>query len=280
MNLTRRTFLSWIPAGLCAATFGKFRIQDKPRTEQPSQAGQPVQSPQPAALPGLAADLAIENAASLMKRDDPQSVRAVVEAIFKFRHSYQVPEVIASVVKQRLINAQIAYLDGRTAGTAEGNVVDALNRLTVEFALPAYGAVSLLQVQLTRVRCGTTMPVFMRSNTGLDIKLGEPNPPMSPLQTIETIATLIDEKLLAPDFQVPPAEWDRDVYPRLAEQQRVAEEVRRRIAAGEVQSQMKARMTLVSTSDDLRHAIQRRISSMPVADGLKQFNQTLTQLGI
>ena len=67
-----------------------------------------------------------------MKADDPKSVRAVADAIFKIPRPYPMPEVMADVAKQRLIDAQIAYLNEKTTGTLEGSVVDALNTISRE----------------------------------------------------------------------------------------------------------------------------------------------------
>lgn len=150
-----------------------------------------------------------------MKPGDVDSIRAVVEAIFNVPRFYQVPKIMAGAAKQRLIDAQVAYLNGRTAGTQEASVVDALNTLATKLELLDSGMVSLLQVQFVRASLSSLAPVFMRSDSGPEIKLGEPNPPMSPLQTIATAAGLIDRKMGMPDYQVPPAEWDSNVYPRL-----------------------------------------------------------------
>ena len=280
MTLPRRSFLTWL-TGLFAALFTKARAQTQPPSAQPAQAGQPSQLAQNPPFSSLGPYQAIEDAASSMKPGDVQSIRAVVEAIFNVPRFYQVPEIMAAVAKQRLIDAQVAYLKGKTPGTQEASVVDALNTLATKLELPESGMVSPLQVQLVRASFGSLMPVFMHSDSGPEIKLGEPNPPMSPLQTIVTAAGLIDRKIIMPDYQAPPAEWDRDVYPRLAEQERALQEYRRRIAAGETRPQVKARLTLRSIGpDNLQMVVRRRISSMSVADGLKQFNQTFTQLGL
>jgi hypothetical protein len=277
MNLPRRSFLTWL-TGLFAAVFTRARARTQPPSAQPPQAGPPSQRVQSPPLPRIGPYQSIEDAASLMKPEDVQSIRAVVETIFNVPHFYRVPEIMAAVAKQRLIDAQVAYLKGKTAGTQEASVVDALNTLATKLELPDSAMVSLLQVQLLRVSLSSPMPVFMRSDSGPEIKLGEPNPPMSPLQTIVTAAGLIDQKLANPDYQGSPAEWDRDVYPRLAEQQQALQDYRRRIAAGEIQPQERGQLKfgLTGSSNNLLGIVLRRVSSMSVADGLKQFNQTFT----
>ena len=138
-----------------------------------------------------------------------------------------------------------------------------LIRLAAKFEMPDYAMVSLLQVQLIHMNLTSFMPVLMHPEVGPEIKAGEPNPPMSPLQTILVTAGLIDQKLLMQDYQVPPAEWDRDVYPRLLKAELSRQELRRRIAAGEVQPQMKARLS--GFSSDLPSILRRHIASMSVA---------------
>ena len=58
----------------------------------------------------------------MVKPGDLDSIRGVVEAIFKFPRMYRMPDIMAAVVKQRLIDAQAAYFDGKTAGIVDGAV--------------------------------------------------------------------------------------------------------------------------------------------------------------
>src|ERR1700719_4718689 len=72
---------------------------------------------------------------------------------------------------------------------------------------------SLLQVQFIRGRLASTMPMLFKP-VKPDLKVGEPNVPMSPLEAIFVISVLIDQKIQNGEFQLSPAEWDRDVYTR------------------------------------------------------------------
>src|SRR5207248_118230 len=150
---------------------------------------------------------AIEDAASAMKPGDKDSVRAVVDAVGNFPSLYRrMPDAMAAVVKQRVIDAQMAYLDGKTPGIVDGAVVDAINGLATAFETPDDGRVSLLQVQFFRSGLALGMPRFLHSAP--DTKADEPNPPMSPLQALFVMGLLIDQKLGNPDYQTAPAEWD------------------------------------------------------------------------
>jgi hypothetical protein len=115
-----------------------------------------------------------------------------------------------------------------------------------------------------------------------DTKLGEADPPMSPLQAIWLMSLLIDQKLDNPDYQAIPTDWDRDYYPKLLEQARAQDELRRRIAAGEGKVQTKYGRLVAGPprSPELRFLLARRVREMSVADGLKLFNETFARLGI
>jgi len=55
-----------------------------------------------------------------------------------------------AVVKQRLIDAQMAYIDGKAPGIVDGAIADAINSLATTFDAPDYGRVSLRQVRFFR----------------------------------------------------------------------------------------------------------------------------------
>lgn len=271
--VSRGTFLGRVAAGgLCSAIFGKAQDQ------QP----QPEESlPNPAMLflPGPNKDLL--GTAMAMTPGNMDSIRAVVEAMFKTPR-YRMPEVMAAVLKQRFIDAQAAYFDGKNPGVTDGAVVDAINSLATAFETPDYGRVSLLQVQYVRGRLTSqVMPTLFRPMKP-DLIVGEANAPMSPLEAFYLMAILIEQKIENEAYQVPPAEWDRDVYPRAIEQDRAMKELQRRIASGEVQTkyELQGRVTIGHSDGTLLFLLQRRISAMSVADGLKLFNETFARLGI
>ena len=218
-----------------------------------------------------------------MKAGDPDSVRAVVEAMFEVPGMYRMPDMMAAVVKQRIIDAQTAYLGGKATGVTDGAVVDAINMLVTTFQTPEYGMVSLLEVQFVRGRLASTMPMLFRP-VNPDLKIGEPNVPMSPVQALFVMSVLIDQKIQNGGFQLSPTEWDRDVYPRAMEQERSRQELKRRIESGEVQVQprfeLRGSLGISRARLDLLRILQQRILAMSVADGLKLFNETFARLGI
>jgi hypothetical protein len=273
--ISRREFFDWIVGGLCVAIYGKA-----PAQEQPQPRGQSVQNPGMLVVPGPSRNVA--DAAAAMTPGDKDSIRAVVEANFGPPlvlgvRRFQTPEeIMAAVVMQRLIDAQVAYFNGKNLGVTDEAVVDALNALASAFETPEYGRLSLLQVEFVRSRLADNIaPALFKEQVNPDIEV-----PMSPLGAIYVMAVLIQQKIDNAAYQVPPAEWDRDVYPRAIEQDRAMKELRRRIASGEVQ--VKAQLVGGRAVSDgaLRSQLQRRIEAMSVMDGLKLFNETFARLGI
>lgn len=282
MKFPRRTFVrsifrsAW--GAFFAAIFGKSWAQDQP--PQPGPPPRPNLASRSVPIESLRATPydPIEKAVAAMKASDSDSVRAVVEAVFNFPHVFPLPEIMAGALKQRLLDAEIAYLAGRTPGIEEGSVVEALNALATAFETPDYARVSLLQVQLVRSNLAFFMPIFMHAAPAAEV--GEGNPPMSPLQSMMVISSLISRKLFMADYQLSPAEWDRDAYPRLLEEERARQEFWRRIAAGEAGARFQVTGQLSALQADLMNLLRRRILAMSVADGLKLFNETFARLGI
>ena len=212
MDVPRRTLLCLIAAYITAGVT-RIHCQDQPSTNQKPASDSPSAKGAPYPRPYQA----IENAASATQKvGDAKTVRELVERLFADPSIYRMPEVMAAVVKQRLIDAQIAYLDRKASGVIEGAVVDAMNALATTFDAPDYAMVSTLQLRFLRNRMASGMPVFMGSVP--EAKADEPNSPMSPLQAMFLMSVLINQQRLNPDDQVPPVEWDRDFYPRLLEQ--------------------------------------------------------------
>ena len=275
VDFSRRAILGRITACFAAAVVG-IHAQDQP----PQTKDLPAQSVSPQ-RPGLSRAgpyQAIEDAAAAMRPGDSGSMRSVVEAIFNFPRIYAVPDMMAAVVKQRVIDAQNGYWAGENAGIVDGAMVDAINTLATSFDMSDYARVSLLQVQFFRGRMASVMPIFM--HTAPETVLDAPNPPMSPFQALFLLPLLVDQKLINPDYQAPPDEWDRDFYPRLLEQARTYRELQRRIAAGEVKPEFRATLRVSTAKADLQVKLRQHIAQMSVSDGLKLFNETFARLGI
>ncbi len=102
----------------------------------------------------------IENKAALVNPDDPDSVRALVDEVFNLRLSFpRVPAPIESVVKERLVRAEILYRKGEKPGLQEEDVVNTLNSVVDGLGGPPYLKTTLSQVRVLRMRLSLGQPL-------------------------------------------------------------------------------------------------------------------------
>ena len=143
---------------------------------------------------------------------------------------------------------------------------------------PASGSVHTRQISHRRCPCYSSL-----SNRTL--RSASPTCQCRLLQAIFVMSVLIDQKIQNGAFQLPPAEWDRDVYPRAMEQERARQELQRRIAAGEVQVQATFKFEFdgwcssLTPDATLLRLLQQRVLAMSVADGLKLLQRDVCALG-
>jgi hypothetical protein len=103
-----------------------------------------------------------------------------------------------------------------------------LNVLAARLDAPDYAYTSQRQVRLVRMKKASSLggPKFMGIER-VDESVGSA---MSPLQAAAVITSLITFKLVLPEFQVPPAEWDETSYERMVRELQLQEEAMRRLA--------------------------------------------------
>src|SRR6267154_5552146 len=81
----------------------------------------------------------LEQRASLARPDDANSISALVDEVFKFPRAFpRMPDFMESAVKDRVVQAEMSYRRGVTAGVHEEAVVKALNDLAGKFNVPDY----------------------------------------------------------------------------------------------------------------------------------------------
>jgi len=222
----------------------------------------------------------IENQAALVNTNDQQSVRALANEVFNFPRAFpRLPDAIANIVKDRLVRAETKYLRGEGPGVQEREVALLLNDLASRFGAPAYAQTSPQQVRVLRMSLLLSAPVFMgRGMTPDHAQVGDSiNPTMSPLQATHLLATLIDQKLLNPDYQIPPAEWDSNHYQSsLAKMQRIQELKQ----SGEFRSRLAATIRENPRRVEMRQVLSREISSMSLTNAIELVNQAFATLKI
>jgi|SRR5579875_9017 len=231
--------------------------------------------------------LSVEKKAIAARGNDPQAVAALVDEVLNVPHFFpRLPASLGSMVKNRLVQAEILYRQGKKHGVQEQDIVDTLNGLVDQLGGPPYLKTTLSQVRVLRMWMAFSQPTFM--GTGMarpDANIGESvNSAMAPVQAVSLIETLIDEKLNEPDFQVTPEEWERTflakVKGKIAEQQGIADAMRATMRRTGQASMATA--TARAVSPDKRREIERtlypKISSLSDVAGLALINEVLTKL--
>ncbi len=226
---------------------------------------------------------AIESKARLAKPDDESTIRALVDEVCSFPRAFpRMPSVLEDFLKDRLVKAEAAYLRGDTAGVQEDSIVGLIDSFADKFHLPDYSRTSLRQVRVLRMSLTSTTPVFMgRGMVRPGMEFGDSiNSAVSPLQAFHLTATLIDQKLLNPDFQVTPTEWDSVFYQRYAERLQARERLRE---SGQLQEFPRRAQAIVwdnTRQTEIRNALQRGLASTSMSDSFTMLEQAITTLGI
>jgi len=172
----------------------------------------------------------IDAKARAMRADDEASIRAVTDEIFNYPHVLgRLPFALEDEVKRRLVRSEVGFLQGTRPGVREEDIVELFNILSDRLKLPEFAKTSSKQVRALRMTLVLDSPFLMGGRvTDQNIKIGESiNPEMSILQAVHLSAVLLNQKFLNPNFQVPPAQWDREFHDKEIERIKEAEAIRR-----------------------------------------------------
>jgi hypothetical protein len=157
----------------------------------------------------------LEAKARAAKNGDQGSVRALADQIFDQWNGFgQVPAELTDPIKERLVRAEVDYRQGKSPGVEEANIVEMNNALVGELGMPDYMKLGLQQVRELRLSTLTLTPFFMGMGmTRKNMKVGEKmNSTMSPLQAAHLVTFLVQQKLINPDFQLTPQDWNARRY--------------------------------------------------------------------
>jgi hypothetical protein len=227
----------------------------------------------------------IEEQAKLENPSDGNSVRALVDEIFNYPHSFgEIPPVMDTIVKERLTQAEMKYKLGLGPGVQESDIVHIANTLADKFQLPDYARTTLHQVEVLRVSYELSSPVFMgvpspRQDSGTSQSSPSNPTKLSPAQATFLLLTLVDAKLMWPDYQLPPDEWEKTRYGPMMENLVKYKELKE---SGQ-QSKLQTRGTLgtfTTPTRDIRTLVSRGISEMSLTDGLDLVDQAFAAVGI
>jgi hypothetical protein len=224
----------------------------------------------------------IEERAKLENPSDGNSVRALVDEIFSYPHSFgEIPPVMDTIVKERLTQAEMKYKLGLGPGVQENDIVRIANTLADKFQLPDYARTTLHQVEVLRFTSELSLPVFMgvqSPHQESEASRSEP-PKLSPAQATNLLLGLVDAKLWSPDYQLPPDEWEKTRYGPMMENLVKYKELKE---SGQ-QSKLvtKGAVVMVTTvNGDIRTAVSHAISEMSLTDGLDLVDQVFAAVGI
>ncbi|HEV8370961.1 MAG TPA: hypothetical protein VGQ39_23630 [Pyrinomonadaceae bacterium] len=204
------------------------------------------------------------------KSGDPNAVNALAEDVF---NNFGTPETskVLSVFKDRLVRAEMDYLQKRESGIEEGRMADALNRIAKDLGAPKYAYVNSRQIRYLRSNLLGIVPSFIGQLT--DLKAGEVavNPEMSPLEVVAITQLLVTQKLSNPEFQVPPGEWTKNQH-----QKRVEERVTRPQNNAAVKSDTEL---ITLTENDKTNALKQLVVTHS-SNFLPLIDRYLSDLGI
>lgn len=214
-------------------------------------------------------------------RSDDASVRGLADAVFSFPRALpRAPEAIENVVKDRLVRAETAYRNGLQQGVLERDIVELFNSVSDRLGLPSYAKTSLQQVRTLRMQLALSSPAFMASGlANPNMKVGESIPEsMSPLQAIHLINSLLDQKVINPEYQVEPAEWDRSHLPAALAKIQKMQQLQGSAQAGD--KPPKLEVTVFHRSRDLHNSLIYAGSSLSFSDAMDLLEQAFTTLKI
>jgi hypothetical protein len=145
---------------------------------------------------------------------------------------------------------------------------------------PSYAKTSLPQVRLLRMRLALTSPAFMGTGLGRQhMNTGESvNESMSPLQAVHLLQTLIDQKLINPEYQLEPSEWERThMRPSMKSIQQAPSS---QVSEQSPRLSQTPGVHAIATKRDLREAVSKGISSLSLPDAMNLMNQAFATLKI
>jgi hypothetical protein len=110
----------------------------------------------------------------------------------------------AASIKDRIVAAELAYQDGKTAGIPPARLVATVNQLARQFNAPAYAYTDLAEVGRLRIRMLTLYPSLIGRGPAATRNDLQPHfeKNMAPIEAFHVVATLVHQKIFNPRFQM------------------------------------------------------------------------------
>ena len=154
----------------------------------------------------------VDEKASAVQGPDEGAIRALADAVLLLVMGNEVPSVLVSPYKERLVRTESNYRRGETAGIPEVNIVRVLDELARELKAPEYARTDEDEVRETRLAISYMMPhliVPQSLGAGEQSSMGLPytvSPTMSPLEAVFVTRFLIMQKEINEFSQITRAE--------------------------------------------------------------------------
>jgi len=222
----------------------------------------------------------LDAAARAAQQNDDASVHALAEAVFSFpRRLSRMPDVIENPIKDRLVNAELAFRHGSQQAVREEDIVKLVNSMADKLHAPTYAKTSLKQVRVLRMRLLLASPVFMSGGLAAQqISIGSSvSPEMSPLQAVHLINSMVDQKLINPEFQMEPGDWERSQVSVEMERIKAAQE-RLQSSHGNSATRAKGSIKLHRRDRDFENAISQAGSNLSFLDAVSLIDEAFTTL--
>ena len=217
------------------------------------------------------------------KRGDDASMHGLADAVFSFpRMLPRLPDILENPIKDRLVIAEFAFRQNTRSGVREEDIVQLVNTMADKLKVPGYAKTNLKQVRVLRMQLMLASPVFMTQ--GVDpahLSPGEHiGSTLSPLQAVHLINSLIDQKLINPDFQLEPEEWEKKQVDKQTERIKAAQELLRSSTSGQSDQSKGSRSRIVvqKRKRDLHDALIQAGENLSVLDAMDLIDNAFTTL--
>jgi len=153
----------------------------------------------------------VNDAAKQASQGDEQSLELLAKSILDYPRAFPKPAApVALLLQNRLARAELAFRNGKIPGIKESDLVDLVNTYADRLQAPVEARTTESQIRILRMRLLLGTPLLM--GTGMahsDMKIGESiSDTLSPMQAFHLLSTLVDQKLINPEYQVPPDDWE------------------------------------------------------------------------
>jgi hypothetical protein len=143
-----------------------------------------------------------------MRHGDPGAAGVLVDEVFADHGIDPAISAAAPSMKDRLVQAEVDFQNGKSKGVTEDKVAATVNQLADRFGAPAYAHTDVNEVKELRVRMLTLYPSMIGRGSAATRDDSKPHfeSEMSPVEAFHVTATMATQKLFNPDFQLSQAE--------------------------------------------------------------------------